>query len=367
MKAYIRNAVLSVATSSPFSAFHKVLSKDSAAIFLLHRFADRDRGTPGHSPHELRLFLAWLRARGIRLWDLGDLARSVRHGEPLGGGACFTVDDGYADFATVGMDVFSEFDCPVTVFLATDFTDRVRWMWWDQVRYLLTMTERQALESRAMHEPAAVGLEVPRKSSRPLTSAAARAIAVEETVESLIPLSADRRDRIIQNLSQALEIPLPAYAPDARFEGLTWEEVRACATRGARFGPHTAAHPCLASEDAAVAAREIGASWERVRQMVDDTTPVFAYPFGTPNSFGEREAAIVREAGLEGAVTAIPRFVRLGGPSLGAEYRLPRFGLPDGRFVQREIATGVLRLRDAASAGHPRAWPTPELWGDPPL
>jgi peptidoglycan/xylan/chitin deacetylase (PgdA/CDA1 family) len=371
MKAYIRDAVLSVATSAPFSPFHRALTKDSAAIFLLHRFADPDRGVRGHDPHQLRQFLAWLRARGIRLWDLGDLLRSVHSREPIGGGVCFTVDDGYADFATAGMDVFAEFDCPVTVFLTTEFTDQTRWLWWDQVRYLLTRTQRQTLEWASLAEPSELRLGHSNHatapglpSDRPLTSAVARAAAVEETVRSLIALRADQRDRIIQNLSQVLEIPLPSYAPDRRFEGLTWEEVRTCARRGARFGPHTTTHPCLAAEETADAAAEIEDSWARVREMVDDPVPVFAYPFGTSSSFGDREANLVREAGLEGAVTASPRFVRGDGRAQAA-YRLPRFGLPDERLVRREIATGVLRLRDAAASLHPAAWAVLEI-GAPP-
>jgi hypothetical protein len=125
-------------------------------------------------------------------------------------------------------------------------------------------------------------------------------------------------------------------------------------------------HPCLASEETAVAAREIGTSWARVREMLDDPLPVFAYPFGTPNSFADREATMVEEAGMEGAVSAIPRFVRRGTQAPRAAYRLPRFGLPDGLFVQREIATGVLRLRDMQSAFHPAAWPPVLEFGVPP-
>ena len=105
-----------------------------ATIFMLHRFTATGSG-PGHSVTLLTEQLAHLRRQRYRLIGLPELlAELAEAGRPLPPTVAFTVDDGYADFATLAAPVFAEFDCPVTVFLATGFLDGELWLWWDRVR-----------------------------------------------------------------------------------------------------------------------------------------------------------------------------------------------------------------------------------------
>src|SRR5690606_36071532 len=86
----------------------------------------------------LRSALTVLRSQKVRLLSLRELLVAVHAGEPIEG-FVFTVDDGYDDFETRGAPVFQEFDCPVTVFVATGFLDRAYWHWWDKADWVFYM------------------------------------------------------------------------------------------------------------------------------------------------------------------------------------------------------------------------------------
>src|SRR6476469_2713535 len=111
------------------------LLRGTGSIFTLHRFADRDRGNTGHDPAGVRADLAYLRRNRYELVSLANLAARLRDRDSrLGKTVAFTVDDGYADFASVGIRIFAEFDCPVTVFVVTGAVDAGGWYWWDRLQ-----------------------------------------------------------------------------------------------------------------------------------------------------------------------------------------------------------------------------------------
>lgn len=356
MRELLRTQLLRAATSRAMSPLHRVLMKNSAAIFMLHRFADPERGVDGHPPVVLRRFLAWLRSRDIHLLPLDELVRSVRTGDSLRGGVCFTVDDGYGDFATVGMDVFAEFDCPVTVFLPTSFLDGECWMWWDRIEYVLSKTEKNSLEADFLVAPDRTAS--PHDADAPESSRAAefefrldsrsgRKRALRDVVERIKSWSETRREEAIHRMEVELGVSAPESVPEPRYAPLSWKQVRRCESRGASFAPHTLTHPWLASEPEEGVREEIEGSWDRLRRQLRDPVPVFAFPYGTRDSFGERDIRLIRNTGMKGAVTTVPRIVdgaRRDSPRTHV-FTLPRFGFPDNFLDACQITTGILKLR----------------------
>ena len=78
--------------------------------------------------------------------SLSDLVEHVEQNKRLEQHAVvFTVDDGYADFADIASPVFAAYDCPVTVFLITDFVSGRLWNWWDKVDWVFRESKRDAL------------------------------------------------------------------------------------------------------------------------------------------------------------------------------------------------------------------------------
>jgi peptidoglycan/xylan/chitin deacetylase (PgdA/CDA1 family) len=316
-----------------------LLPADCTTILTLHRFTDRREERPGIESTELAASLAFLRSNGFKFTTLESVISRVRNREPIENRTvCFTVDDGYADFMHIGLPAFEKFDCPVTVFLITGFTNGAIWPWWDQVDYVFRSTCRVSF---AMNVDTQI-------VSAAWSEAATRMNVAGAFMEKLKRVSEPLKHRAIEELAEQLEVGIPAQCPD-RYSALTWGDVDACSRRGVTFAPHTVTHPILSQVTDAQAEHEINGSWRQLVERNSAAVPILAYPNGDTASFGDREERLARAAGLEAAVTTEGRQVsRHGRHGL---YRIPRYdyrapadlksvilGIEDAKRRVREVA-----------------------------
>lgn len=316
-----------------------------ASILFLHRFAVPDLGVNGHDPAVLRARLEYLRKRKYKLMSVSDLLLALETGAALEQrSVVFTVDDGYADFATIAAPVFAAFDCPVTVFLITDFVYGRLWNWFDRVDWIFRETPRREVTveiagQRVFHR---------------WTNGVERDAANEDVVERLKRVPEAVKERGIASLANALEVILPSGVPD-RDRAMTWDQVRACTRLGVTFGPHTVTHPILAQVDATRAQREIADSWAAVASETKAAVPVFCYPNGRASDFSRRDEEIAAHAGLRAALSTTEESVvlRAGRTETIDRFAIPRFSYPEdkSRFVQ--IASGIEAMRGRIARTNP--------------
>jgi peptidoglycan/xylan/chitin deacetylase (PgdA/CDA1 family) len=297
---------------------------------------DPERDGASHDPRTLRSFLAFLRRGRYQLLDLQTLVSSLEgQGPPLRRAIAFTVDDGYQDLAAVAGPVFAEFDCPVTAFVTTGFLDGRLWLWWDQIAHVFTQTGRRSLAFD--WEDAAASYDLTQPSTRHLARA--------DFTARCKTLPDGRRNDAIRRLAELTDVSLPERAPPA-YAPITWDELRAWEQRGMTFGPHTVTHPILARVGDADARREIADSWSRLRAEATRPVPVFAYPNGHPDDFGEREFRTLRESGLRAAVTAMEGFATASQyRAPHGAYLIPRLQLPDSLPYLIQQVSGLERLK----------------------
>jgi peptidoglycan/xylan/chitin deacetylase (PgdA/CDA1 family) len=127
-----------------------------------------------------------------------------------------------------------------------------------------------------------------------------------------------------------------------RYAPLSWDDIRFLGERGVMFGPHSVSHPILSRASAAQADEEIGVSWKRLRSETEAVVPVFCYPNGQRDDFGEREMKAVARHGLVAAVATHPGFVTADGFRL-APYALPRFAYPEEKNRLVQLLCGLER------------------------
>lgn len=330
----IVNGVKSILSARAVARALSPLTRSRLTVFALHRVADPVFGIGGHSLTGLRRLLARLRRDRWMVLDLeAGLDRLRDEPRTLKRALAFTLDDGYADVCSVA-SVFAEFDCPLTVFVATGFLDGTTWMWWDKIRYMIESTDLHSLRlDTELHDG-------PLELSNPITARR----SVYRVVERCKRL--DHRDKLaaIEGLAAATGVsppdkPPPQYAP------LTWHEARALEGGGVRFGPHTVTHPILSRTTDDHSDHEIRESWRRVEQELRNPVPVFAYPNGLARDFGLREMNSVRRASLKGALTMEPGYAT---PSVtpADPYRTPRFAHSANPSDAILTAAGLHRIAD---------------------
>lgn len=337
----MKRFALAALTSGYLSPLVRPLVRGADTILTLHRFSDPERGVGGQDPAALRADLAYLRKHKYQLVSVADVIdRFV--GRAANGSAvvAFTVDDGYYDWFEVAAPVFAEFDCPVTVFLATGFIDGKLWNWWDQVEHILDTTAHRSLRIDGDSGGWRYDWRSPEE----------RRNASRQIVSRLERITTESKVEFIGAMASSLEVEVPQQAP-RRYAAMTWDDVRQAATRGATFGPHTVTHPILAQCTDASCRFEIEESWRRVRQETNAAVPVFAYPNGQPHAISRREASEVCRAGMTGAVTTHQRYVERGAPRSDplAQYLVPRFPYPLDQAHLVQLTTGLERAKLAFS------------------
>lgn len=321
---------------------HRLL-RGTASIFTLHRFADRERGNGGHDPAVLRADLAYLRRERYQLVSVAELGAMLRDRDPrLGKTVAFTVDDGYADFASVGAPLFAEYDCPVTLFVVTGVVDQGGWYWWDRLQETIGRTKRAVLEVDVGSERFVATLGTPDSARQ----------AARHLSDRLKRVSDAERHRAIAETERFLDVQLPHRAP-SNFAPMTWDDVRHWATRGVTFGPHTVTHPIMSQLDDASAREELAGSLARLREQTTGAVPIFCYPNGGVGDISSREPANLRLLGFDSALTSCVGYATASDwhSSPESPFLVPRFGYNGNPALFKQVVTGVLRARLAIRRG----------------
>ncbi|HJQ53092.1 MAG TPA: polysaccharide deacetylase family protein [Gemmatimonadaceae bacterium] len=324
-------------TSAPATALLAPFLPRSASVLFLHRFSVPDLGVVGHDPATLRRDLEYLRRRRYHIIGVSDLIAHIDQGIPLKRpSVVFTVDDGYTDFADVAAPIFAAYDCPVTVFLITDFVSGRLWNWFDRVPWIFENTELDGLHLHIAGHPFA----------RRWTNAAEAALVAEEVIELLKRVADSEKEALIRAISDQMEVTLPSGVP-SRDRAMSWNQVRECARLGVTFGPHTVTHPILSQVDSTRSSREITDSWQTLRAQTESAVPVFCYPNGTPLDFSEREKASVAKAGMTAALSTVQLSVSSRSIVKGSvdRFAIPRYPYPESLSAFIQIVSGIEALK----------------------
>jgi hypothetical protein len=148
----------------------------------------------------------------------------------------------------------------------------------------------------------------------------------------------------VARLAEAAGVTIPA-SPPPDCAPMSWDQLRACEAMGMTFGPHTVTHPVLSRSDAAD--YEISESWARLRAEARNPLPIFCYPNGGWEDFGEREIAVLRRLGFTGAVVGEPGYADAASFGRGpdARFRVQRFAFPDDLAHMVQYVSGVERFK----------------------
>ena len=292
----LRSSIIRASSRSRVNRLFGSLTQDFVAVFTLHRMQDIANNIYGHSPEFLRSTLQYLRREGYNLVSLNDLHQRLQgEGPVLRKAVAFTMDDGFIDQATVAAPIFMEFDCPVTIFLITDFIDRKLWPWDDRVSHIFLTSRKPRFSLLIGDKHIEYDLSTPSQRLAGANDFRQRVKLIPEA-EMLAAL-----DRLV--ISADVEV---SQTPVAPYLPLTWDMARQLERKGVTFGPHTVSHGILSRMTRERAQHEITESWRRVKEELVHPVPFLAYPTGRQIDYGIRDMRLVEENGLTGAMTTEP-------------------------------------------------------------
>jgi peptidoglycan/xylan/chitin deacetylase (PgdA/CDA1 family) len=307
--------------------------KPRKIILAYHRLSSHQSRDPFPNPvtttpvDQFERQLRWLKGF-CRFQTLDDLLHSNSHGNRWD--VAVTFDDGYRDTIELGMPLFEKYKVPVSCFVITRYAEEPEQIpWWDLLVYLQSLkkgrlqlrmeTQTRTVDLSNLEDTAWLVRELKRRyQNGPREAANAFAGQILNEIQNIAPL------------------PLNSMArPD---------ELREAATSPWFYiGPHTHSHTNLALLSPEEQACEVEQSRERLRQWGVDPIDWFAYPFGKSQARTDVTPAILREAGLAGALTTEYGYVT---PDVDP-FLMPRISV-DGRwnlgtFKSRVVAGPLLQ------------------------
>jgi len=332
----LKRTALSVLVVPGAATVFRPFMRGRATVFMLHRFARGPVYRSGYPIPALRNALAWLRRNRYPLISLGELVEGMEQGHTPSRAVVFTIDDGYAEQATIAGPVFAEFDCPVTTFLTTGFLDGQLWNWWDRIEFVFSQATRRDVSIE-------VGGE---RITYSWSGDFERRAAQTELISRCKRMPNEMKHTTIAKLSAALDVEIPVRPPD-HYAPMTWDDARSAEKSGMTFGPHTVTHPILSKTSDERLEHEIGGSWRRLQEELVNPVPVFCYPNGEQPDYGPREIALLQRLKLKGAVLSTPGYASPEAfrRSTISPFEIPRFSCPIRLPLVIQVVAGVERFK----------------------
>jgi len=243
-------------------------------------------------------------------WDIIPLDQALprlQHRDTAGRFAVLTFDDGYRNTMTRALPILERHAAPFTIYVPTGATTGELPSWWLGLRALFQK-----------HETVTVSAMARTFECRDIAAKSAAHSEVKRWVRQDY-----RRASALAETFRAYDVSFPALN---RSYFMDETELKIVARHPlASIGAHTESHPALALLPPAEARREIAANRQYLETLLDRPVRHFAYPFGVPTTFGEREVGLAAAIGFETAVTAQGSFLLAS--HRRAQYRIPRMEL----------------------------------------
>lgn len=238
----------------------------------------------------------WLRGAAWDIVTLDEALDRLQDNAHTRRFAAVTFDDGYRDNFTRALPILRRERVPFTTYIPTGAMTRELYAWWLGLRELFRTHD-------TVEAPFLDRTFVCRDTRGKLAALSALMRWAHEDLTRVFQFS-----DLFAKYRISLESLCDRYFIDEK--GL-----RSLASdRLATIGGHTATHPALATLSETDVSTEMAQNRAYLQDRLDREINHFAYPYGSSNACGEREARLARDAGFRTAVTTChrPLFARDG-------------------------------------------------------
>jgi peptidoglycan/xylan/chitin deacetylase (PgdA/CDA1 family) len=270
--------------------FFKRFYEGRVTILVYHRIFDLDNEyfpyyekNVSATPALFEKQVAYLKKK-FNIISLGQYVRACQNNLPLPhAGVIITFDDNYEDVYTNAYPILKKYDIPATLFVTTDYILSGKLYWWDDI-------------SENIHKTAVKNVEINGIGSYELDTGKLKKKAIEEIVEKLTHMDAERRTQVVNELNHKLEVK----NQDAEISKLylTWEHINEMRKNNMEIGAHTLSHPNLKQLDDTQLSNELVESKQKIENEIKSEVNLFAYTYGHEEHFDKRIRSAVKNAGF---------------------------------------------------------------------
>lgn len=305
-------------------------ARGRGAIFTLHHVRpceDHAFAPNAHleiTPAFLDAVLRQLKSEGYRFVALDDVPALLADAKPGQPFAAFTLDDGYRNNLAYALPVFERHHAPFTIFVAKGLAERTHTIWWETLAALLRKEDKLPFDFGNGSEMI------------DLATSVAKASAFARFAEYLHRNDEAAAVTAIDALAERHEIDAREIVDDLVMGPSELNLLEASPL--ASLGAHTVSHRAVSRLSDADVREEMAVSCDYVETITGKRPLSLAYPYGTREAVGERQATIARDLGFAVAVTTQPGVVTQR--SLQNIAYLPRLSI-NGLYQKTRYISGL--------------------------
>ncbi len=300
-------------------------------IFVLHRIESPEVIEKGHSPQFLDEALVYLKGKGYNFVSLEHVFDAVAGKVKLPKKSIvFTMDDGFEDQAEIAAPIFIKHQCPVTIFLITNFIDTKNPPWDSIVKHIFINTKEKEIKVN-------IGAKYIQYH---LDSMKSRYLSLRDFREKCKEFQQDDIIKVLNELMDVAKINNISF-PIHSAKPITWQKARELEKHGVSFAPHTENHIILSHASDELSTQEINGAWKRINDELLNPCPVYAYPTGRKQDFSGRDVSIIKALNMKGAVTTQQGYIPVHEVTEADKFLVKRIGFPDSLEELIQYTSGL--------------------------
>ena len=245
------------------------------------------------TPEYLERIVTYLRGSGLDLVSMDEAYRRIANGSTGRRFVAITLDDGYRDVQQYAHPIFKAHQVPFTMYVATNFAERVGELWWLALEAVILRSSRISLV-----------MDGEERSFDCATTA-----AKYETFTQVywwlrsLPTEDDLRNAV-RDLAARYQVDVVEFCKTLC---MGWDELAVMAQDPlVTIGAHTVNHVILSKVGETDVISELADSQAGIEAKLGVNPQHFAYPVGDTTSAGPREFKIAADLGFKTAVTTRP-------------------------------------------------------------
>lgn len=195
--------------------------------------------------------------------------------------ALITFDDGYVDNYELAYPLLKKHKIPATFFIATDFIEKEKLPWWDEIAFLLKNCNQKTLQLENWKTP--INLDRTAKNSN-----------IKEVLQRIKADSSKQMDEKILSLKKVLNLP-PNYTPPHKDLFMNWDMLKDMEKNGMTIGSQSCSHRIMSHLSIQEQFNEASNSKIILSRQLKNNIVCFAYPVGGNSSFTKVTEDILRK------------------------------------------------------------------------
>jgi len=268
---------------------YKLRHPEWGRVVMLHRVVEQRSQLSANkeleiTPDFLEETILYYKKKRYEFVSLDEMHSIVTTGQPRKKFICFTFDDGYIDNYEIAYPIFKKYNCPFSIFIATDFLNGKAHLWWYVLEKVLNNNTEVRLSDGSYYD---------------CSTALLKDKAFYEIRDKIKQLPTLTLEKEFNSLFAKYDY---SFSELIALFSMTWWQIEILSGEElCTIASHTVSHGVLSTMSDVEIRTEVHQSKLLLERFTQKDIQHFAYPYG---AYNDRVIPILKEIGYKTALLA---------------------------------------------------------------